>query len=123
MAAVTPGQSKIIRTERGLSVDGTRITLYDVMDYVKANHTPAEIMEMLPLNAEQVDTALRYIREHEAEVEQEYQDILRSAEEIRRYWEERNREHFARIAAQPRSPEKAELWAKLQAWKAKLQQP
>jgi hypothetical protein len=26
----------IIRTERGLTISGNRITLYDVMDYVKA---------------------------------------------------------------------------------------
>ncbi len=27
-------QSTIVRTERGLSIAGTRITLYDVMDYL-----------------------------------------------------------------------------------------
>ena len=30
------GQAGIIRTERGLTIEGTRITLYDVMDYVTA---------------------------------------------------------------------------------------
>ena len=36
---MTPGsnrQSAIIRTERGLTIAGTRITLYDVMDYLTA---------------------------------------------------------------------------------------
>ena len=28
----------IIRTERGLTISGTRITLYDVMDYVKSQY-------------------------------------------------------------------------------------
>jgi hypothetical protein len=29
-------QATIVRTSRGLSIAGTRITLYQVMDYVKA---------------------------------------------------------------------------------------
>jgi hypothetical protein len=30
----------IIRTERGLTIAGTRITLYDVMDYLTAQYPP-----------------------------------------------------------------------------------
>jgi hypothetical protein len=45
--------------------------------------------------------------------------LLKEAEEIRQYWEERNREHFVRVAAMPPKPGREALWAKLQAQKAK----
>jgi hypothetical protein len=40
MALASDGQAEIIRTERGLTIAGTRITLYDVMDYVTAQYPP-----------------------------------------------------------------------------------
>jgi hypothetical protein len=36
MVSTSDGKAAIIRTERGLTIAGTRITLYDVMDYVTA---------------------------------------------------------------------------------------
>ena len=36
----------IIRTERGLTISRTRITIYDVMDYVKAQY-PAKFIQGL----------------------------------------------------------------------------
>jgi len=44
MVLVSNGQSAIIRTERGLTIAGTRITLYDVMDYLKAQYPPMVLM-------------------------------------------------------------------------------
>jgi uncharacterized protein (DUF433 family) len=107
----------IIRNERGLAIAGTRITLYDVMDYVTSQYPPKFIADVLSLTPEQVTAALAYIEENRAEVEAEYQTVLREAEEIRQYWEERNREHFARIAMLPPKPGQEALWAKLQAQK------
>ena len=119
MTSASNEQLGIIRTERGLSIAGTRITLYDVMDYVTAEYPPKFIRGMLNLTDEQVNAALSYIEANRAEVEAEYQTVLKEAEEIRQYWEERNREHFARIAAmQPKAGREA-LWAKLQAQKAR----
>lgn len=112
-------QADIIRTERGLTITGTRITLYDVMDYVRAEYPPKFIRSMLNLTDEQINAALSYIEANRAEVEAEYQTVLREAEESRQYWEERNREHFARIAAMPPKPGREALWAKLQAQKAR----
>jgi hypothetical protein len=63
-----------------------------------------------------------YITNHRAEVEAEYQLVLQRADDVRQYWEERNRQRFAEIAAKPRKPGQEELWAKLDAWKAKLEQ-
>ncbi|MBK1988916.1 DUF433 domain-containing protein [Sphaerospermopsis aphanizomenoides BCCUSP55] len=101
MATVSNGQSSIIRTERGLIIAGTRITLYDVMDYVKAQYPSQLIREKLGLNDEQVNLALDYIETHTVEMEAEYQDFLQKSEEIRQYWQEKNNERFSKIANKP----------------------
>lgn len=121
MAPTANGKEAIIRTERGLTIAGTRITLYDVMDYLKAQYPPKLIREKLGLNDEQIHSALAYIETHHIEVEAEYQKCLQTAEEIRQYWEDRNREHFAKIAATPSKPVQEALRAKLQAWKARIE--
>ena len=38
-------QATVVRTERGLSVFGTRITLYQIMDYLKAEWHPKLIRQ------------------------------------------------------------------------------
>ena len=110
----------IIRTERGLAIAGTRITLYDVMDYVTENYPPKFIRAMLGLTDEQVAAALFYIETHRAEVETEYQFILKEAEELQKYYEEENRDRVTRIAAKPPKPGREEIRAKLEAEKARL---
>jgi len=65
---------------------------------------------------------MMYIEEHRPEVEAEYQQVLAYAAEVRRYWEERNRDRVARIAASPPPPGKEAIWAKLEARKAQLSQ-
>ncbi len=118
---MTLGQTEIIRTERGLTIAGTRITLYDVMDYVKAQYPPKFIRAMLSLTDEQVNAALSYIETHRGEVEAEYQIVLKEAEELRQYYEEQNRDLIARISAKPPKPGMEAAWEKLQAQKAKHQ--
>ncbi|MEA5578570.1 DUF433 domain-containing protein [Anabaena sp. UHCC 0451] len=108
----------IIRTERGLTITGTRITIYDVMDLVKAQYPPKLIRDKFHLTDHQINTALSYIEKHQTQVELEYQEVLQTREEIHQYWEERNHKHFAQIAAKPRQPEKEALWAKLEEQKA-----
>lgn len=112
-------EAAIICTEWGLTIAGTCVTLYDVMDYVKAQYSPKLIGDVLTLSQEQVNAALAYIQENRCEVEAEYQTVLQETEEIRLYWEERNREHFARIAIMPSKPGQEALRAKLQEQKAK----
>jgi len=112
-------QLAIIRTERGLTISGTRITLYDVMDYVTAQYPPKFIRSLFNLTEDQINIALSYIEANRPEVEAEYQFVLRQAEENRQYWEERNREHFARVSAMPPKPGREALWAKLQEQKAR----
>ncbi len=113
----------VVRTSRGLSIAGTRITLYSIMDCVTAGWPPKLIQNRFDLTDQQITDVLAYIMDHQAEVEAEYQQVLQQAEETRRYWEERNRERFARIAALPPKPEQAAIRAKLAAARAKRQHP
>ncbi len=113
-------QSAIIRTERGLTIAGTRITLYDVMDYLTSGWSPQLIRDWLPLTQEQADAALSYIETHRREVDAEYQTVLQTAQEIQDYWAEKNRQRLAQIATLPPKPGQEEIYRKLQAWKAKL---
>lgn len=120
MTLASHGKSEIIRTDRGLTISGTRITLYDVMDYVMAQYPAKFIRTMLSLTDEQIDAALSYIQVHRVAVEAEYQTVLQEAEDLRRYWEDQNREIFAKIATQPPKPGTEAIRAKLQAAKAKF---
>ena len=113
-------QATIIRTSRGLSIAGTRITLYQVMDYVKASWPPELIQHWLDLSEQQIADAMNYIATHRNEVEAEYEMVLQQAEESRQYWAARNRERFATLAATTPKPGQEAIRAKLQAWKAKL---
>lgn len=118
----SPESPTVVRTERGLTIAGTRITLYDVMDYVTADWPPKLIRDRLELTDRQIADAMAYIEDYRAEVETEYQIILQEAEENRRYLEERNRERFAQIAAQPPKPKLALMCQKLAEWKVRCPQ-
>ncbi|MBW4647442.1 MAG: DUF433 domain-containing protein [Kastovskya adunca ATA6-11-RM4] len=120
MTLGTNKQSFIIRTERGLTITGTRITLYDVMDHLAAGWTPKLILNWLPLTEEQLNAALSYIDSNRTDVEAEYQTVLQATQEIREYWEDKNQERLAEIAKIPPKPGQEEIYAKLQAWKAQL---
>jgi len=113
-------QPPVVRTERGLSIAGTRITLYDVMDYLKADWPPKLIQHWLNLTEAQMADVLTYIHTHRDLVEAEYRLVLEHAEANRRYWEERNRERLAQIAQLPPKPGYETLYAKLQARKGEL---
>jgi uncharacterized protein (DUF433 family) len=119
MVSASNQTGAIIRTERGLTIAGTRISLYDVIDFLKAEYPPKLVRDKLNLTDAQIDSALSYIEANQAQVEAEYQEVLQTREEIRQYWEEYNRDRFARIAAMPRKPEHQALWAKLEEQKAR----
>ncbi|MEG4996959.1 DUF433 domain-containing protein [Microcoleus sp. B4-D4] len=120
MTTISNEQTAIIRTERGLTVAGTRITIYDIMDYVTAQYPPKFIRGLFDLTEAQINAALAYIEQNRADVEAEYQMVLKEAEELRLYYEEKNRDLIARIAAQPPRPRTEAAWQKLRAAKAKL---
>jgi uncharacterized protein (DUF433 family) len=109
----------IIRTERGLTIAGTRITIYDVMDYVKNQYPPKFICALFDLTNEQINAALSYIEANRSEVEAEYQIVIQETEELRKYYEEQNSERINRIATLPPPPGLEAAWEKLQAAKAR----
>jgi uncharacterized protein (DUF433 family) len=109
----------IIRTERGLTISGTRITLYDVMDYVTAQYPSKFIRGFFNLTDEQINAAFVYIETNCAEVEAEYQTVLKESEEFRQYYEEQNRDLIARFAIKLLKPGMESVWEKLQVQKAK----
>lgn len=120
MAEITNAQPTVVRNSRGLSIAGTRITLYNIMDYLKTDWPPKLIQQWLNLTDKQIADVIDYINTHRAEVEAEYQLVLQQAEESRQYWEAYNRERFAEIAASPPKPGQEAIRAKIQARKAEL---
>ena len=119
MTTIPNKQTTIIRTERGLTIAGTRITIYDIMDYVTAQYPPKFIRGLFDLTEEQINAALAYIEANRATVEAEYQMVLKEAEELRLYYEEKHRDLLARIAAKLPKPGTEAAWKKLRAAKAK----
>jgi uncharacterized protein (DUF433 family) len=66
----------LIDRGRGPELEGTRITVYLIMDFLRADYSPSEIAQELGLTAQQVQTALDYIEEHRTQVEEDYRLIL-----------------------------------------------
>ena len=120
MTLTSSEKAAIIRTERGLTIAGTRITLYQFMDYLQAGRSPQSFRHYFPqITTEQFEAAISYINLNRTAVEAEYQIVLKQAKKNRQYWQERNREHFARTALIPKKPGREVLWEKLWNQKAK----
>ena len=121
MTARAERQLSIIRTERGLTIAGTRITLYDIMDHVLAGYPSRFIQGLFELTEDQIDVALAYIEANHAEVEAEYRQVVREAEDLQQYYKEQNKERLAQIASYSPKPGNEAAWEKLQIAKAKRQ--
>ena len=78
----------IIDRGRGPEIKGTRVTVYCVMDYVRAGDLPSQIAEDLELSMEQVRAALEYINAHREEVEARYEAILKRVSQPNPDWVE-----------------------------------
>jgi uncharacterized protein (DUF433 family) len=74
-------EAKIIKTGRGPEIAGTRITVYDVLEYDKTGWHRDMIAAILSLSSHQVEAAIRYIEEHRDEVIASYENNM---ERIRR---------------------------------------
>lgn len=91
--------AKIIDRGRGPEIEGTRITVYDVVDYWKKDWTHDQIAGLFRLPPDDVLEAIRYIEQHQDEVMSDYQAIVdrhRSHEYSQEVKEKlsRNREKF-----------------------------
>jgi uncharacterized protein (DUF433 family) len=74
-------EAKIIKTGRGPEIAGTRITVYDVLEYHKTGCHRDMIADTLELSSQQVEAAIRYIEDHRDEVMAAY---ARNMERIHR---------------------------------------
>lgn len=119
MSASISAQQTVIRTERGLSVRGTRITLYQIMDYMNAGWPRNLIRDRLNLSEEQIADIWTYMETHRPEVEAEYQEVLRQAEANQQYWELRQAERTTTSATVTADAREETLRAKLNAWKTR----
>ncbi len=66
----------IIDRGRGPQIAGSRITVFDVMDYLKNDWNRESIALLFRLSSLDIQAAIDYIEAHRAEVEAEYQRIL-----------------------------------------------
>lgn len=114
-------QDTVIRTGRGLTIAGTRITLYTILDYLYADWPPKLIQQWLDLSDQQMSDVLIYLEDHREEVEQEYKLVVQQADELRQYWDKQLQEHLAQQPKKSLTAEQAILRAKFQAWKAQRQ--
>ena len=112
MTDIVVPPSTVVRTSRGLSIAGRRLTLYSIMDYLRAGWPPHLIRDEFNLTDRQMSDVMEYIETHRDEVEREYQTVLQQAEENRQYWEARNKERLSRISALPLKPGQEKLRAK-----------
>jgi uncharacterized protein (DUF433 family) len=67
---------RIIDRGDGPKIEGTRITVYTVLEYLRAGRTRDWIAVMLNLSSAQVQAAIDYIGDHEAQVNAEYNTIV-----------------------------------------------
>ena len=72
---------RIVDRGDGPKIEGTRITVYAVFEYLQMQRSREWIAALLGLSSRQVQAAMDYIAEHRAEVQAEYQRI---ADRIRR---------------------------------------
>jgi uncharacterized protein (DUF433 family) len=69
-------ESTIVNRGRGPEIAGTRITVYDVMDYLKHDWPRDRIAALFRLSSRDIQAAIDYIQHHREQVEAEYQGIL-----------------------------------------------
>jgi uncharacterized protein (DUF433 family) len=73
--------TRIINRGRGPEIEGTRITVYRIMDFVRDNCSMTTIADELNLSEAQVHAALDYIAANRTEVEAEYDQLLQRVQQ------------------------------------------
>ena len=69
-------KAKIIDRGRGPEIAGTRITVFDILDYWQANWHHTAIAALFRLSSQQVMAAIQYLEQNKAEVMAEYQKAM-----------------------------------------------
>lgn len=102
----------VTQTERGVTVKGSRLTLYEIIGAMKKGESLKNIRDIYELTDEEMLDILDYIHLHKEETEKEYQETLEAAERNRKYWEDRNRESPGKTY-----PQRELIRAKLREWR------
>lgn len=68
--------AQIINRGRGPEIAGTRITVYDVLDYLQAGWRYDQIADLFRLPPDDIQAAIQYIEDHKEAVMTTYQQIL-----------------------------------------------
>ncbi len=68
--------TQIIHRGRGPEIAGTRITVYDVMDYLQVGWRYDQIAGLFRLPPDDIQAAMQYIEDHKEAVMNTYQQIL-----------------------------------------------
>ena len=106
---------RIVDRGDGPKIEGTRITVYAVFEYLEMQRSREWIAALLGLSSRQVQAAIDYIAEHRAEVQAESQNI---ADRIRRgnppWVQERLREAHRDVPGTQGSPTARDGQADLQ---------
>lgn len=71
----------IINRGRGPEIEGTRITVYRIMDFIRDHRSATYIAKDLNLSEAQVQDALDYIAANQSEIEAEYEHILQRVQQ------------------------------------------
>jgi uncharacterized protein (DUF433 family) len=66
----------IVNRGRGPEIRGTRITVYDVMDYYNDGWQAPQISAVFQLPVDWIEAAIEYIESHREEVDREYKQII-----------------------------------------------
>jgi uncharacterized protein (DUF433 family) len=69
-------EARIVHRGDGPKIEGTRITVYTVLEYLRAGRTRDGIAAMLNLSSCQVQAAMDYMRDHEEEVNKDFELIM-----------------------------------------------
>ena len=76
-------ESTIVDRGRGPEIAGTRITVYDVMDYLKHGWHRNRIAALFRLSSRDIKAAIDYIEQHHEEVAAAYESILQRHRDFR----------------------------------------
>ena len=68
--------AKIINRGRGPEIGGTRITVYDVVDYLQEGWRYDQIAGLFRLPPDDIQAAIQYIEDHKEEVMAAYRQIV-----------------------------------------------
>ncbi len=95
-----PGEPVVVQTSRGPSVNGTRITVYAILESLHYS-SPDYVQGLYRLPDEVWAGVTAYIEENREELERRLEAILQRIEEERAYWEERNKDRINRPPSPP----------------------